>query len=149
MTKSLPSVSLWKEPTRYLFDGRYYNKTKELADYFSEYALIKYRCKIEIEYLVALFKFLKIDLNGEHKLHNYFQNKLKDIYILIKNEDILKIKNIEQTVNHDVKAVEMFIKEKVNDIRERIKQGTYHVDSEKIADSILREAIKDKLSTEM
>ncbi|WP_183573333.1 adenylosuccinate lyase [Mucilaginibacter sp. X5P1] len=88
-------------------DGRYHNATAELAEYFSEYALIKYRVFVEIEYFIALC---------EHplpQLQNFDKNlseKLRDIYRNFSEADALDIKQIEKTTNHDVKAVEYFIK---------------------------------------
>src|SRR6185437_8593218 len=88
-------------------DGRYRNTTAKLADYFSEYALIKYRVFVEIEYFIALC---------EHplpQLQNFDKNateKLRDIYRNFSEPDAESIKEIEKTTNHDVKAVEYFIK---------------------------------------
>jgi adenylosuccinate lyase len=91
-------------------DGRYHDKTKVLADYFSEYALIKYRVFVEVQYFIALchhnlpqlidFKPDKTDL-----LNNIFEH--------FSLEDAEAIKQIERTTNHDVKAVEYFLKEKM------------------------------------
>ena len=89
-------------------DGRYRNKTEELADYFSEYALFKYRVKVEIEYFIALCELPLGSL--EDFDHKYF-DKLRDIYREFSPTDAAAIKNIEKTTNHDVKAVEYFIKE--------------------------------------
>ena len=89
-------------------DGRYRNKTEELADFFSEYALFKYRVKVEIEYFIAL---CELPLDGlEHFDKSYFE-KLRDLYREFSPSDAAAIKNIEKTTNHDVKAVEYFIKE--------------------------------------
>ena len=89
-------------------DGRYYSKTKELREYFSEYALIRYRVRIEIEYFIELTKNdipqLKIFDKGNYEL-------LRSLYRNFTAEDAEKVKNIEKTTNHDVKAVEYFIKE--------------------------------------
>jgi adenylosuccinate lyase len=88
-------------------DGRYRKTTADLAEYFSEYALIKYRVFVEIEYFIALF---------EHplpQLQNFDKNvaeKLRDIYRNFNEWDAESIKLIEKTTNHDVKAVEYFIK---------------------------------------
>ncbi len=90
-------------------DGRYRNKTESLANYFSEEALIKYRVKVEIEYFIAL---CEIPLP---QLHNFDRNKytdLRKIYNDFSVADAQQIKNIEKITNHDVKAVEYFIKEK-------------------------------------
>ena len=90
-------------------DGRYYNKTEVLSNYFSEKALIFYRLKVEIEYFISLCKI------GIPHLKNFDHNKfddLKNIYLNFSNEDAIEIKRIEKITNHDVKAVEYFIKDK-------------------------------------
>ena len=89
-------------------DGRYYSKTKELREYFSEYALIRYRVRIEIEYFIELTK------NDIPQLIGFDKSKyelLRSLYQNFTAEDAEKVKNIEKTTNHDVKAVEYFIKE--------------------------------------
>ena len=90
-------------------DGRYRNKTEELADYFSEYALFKYRVKVEIEYFIAL---CEIPLPQLKSFDNSLFNKLRNIYLSFSSNDAQKVKNIEKVTNHDVKAVEYFIKDK-------------------------------------
>ncbi len=90
-------------------DGRYRDKVENLAPYFSEEALIKYRVKVEIEYFITLCQIPLPQLsNFDHK---NFQ-KLREIYLQFGFDDALKIKEIEKVTNHDVKAVEYFIKEK-------------------------------------
>ncbi|MCF0206332.1 MAG: adenylosuccinate lyase [Bacteroidales bacterium] len=89
-------------------DGRYYGKTKNLREYFSEYALIKYRVRIEIEYFIALTEIPLPQLKGFDK--NQYES-LRGLYRNFTTEDAEKVKNIEKTTNHDVKAVEYFIKE--------------------------------------
>ena len=89
-------------------DGRYRNKTNELTDYFSEYALFKYRVKVEAEYFIEL---CKLPLPG---LENFDENDfdtIRDLYKDFSPDDALAIKEIEKTTNHDVKAVEYFIKQ--------------------------------------
>ena len=89
-------------------DGRYISKTSSLQAYFSESALIKFRLQVEIEYFIALCN------SSIHQLNNFPSNKfskLKDLYIHFKESDAQRIKNIERITNHDVKAVEYFIKE--------------------------------------
>ncbi len=91
-------------------DGRYRSKTNELAKYFSEFGLIKYRVKIEVEYFIALIEL------GIKPLDKFPKDKiasLKSIYLNFTEEDALWIKNTEKTTNHDVKAVEYFLKEKL------------------------------------
>lgn len=90
-------------------DGRYRSKVDGLALYFSEYALIKYRVLVEIEYFIALCDIPLPQLKGFDK-KNY--QALKDIYNQFKLEDAERIKEIESVTNHDVKAVEYFLKEK-------------------------------------
>ena len=90
-------------------DGRYRNKVKDLAAYFSEEALIKYRVLVEIEYFIALCEIPLPQLKSVSK--EVFGN-LRAIYQKFSTEDALVIKKIESITNHDVKAVEYFIKEK-------------------------------------
>lgn len=90
-------------------DGRYRNKTEELANYFSEYALIKYRVLVEVEYFIALCELPLPQLKGVN--HSIFP-ELRTIVSNFTEEDATHIKEIESITNHDVKAVEYFIKEK-------------------------------------
>jgi adenylosuccinate lyase len=90
-------------------DGRYHNATAELSGYFSEYALIKYRVFVEIEYFIALYEHPLPQLKDFDKS---LTEKLQDIYKNFTEEDATSIKLIEKTTNHDVKAVEYFIKDK-------------------------------------
>ncbi|OSY89470.1 adenylosuccinate lyase [Tenacibaculum holothuriorum] len=90
-------------------DGRYRNKVSDLAQYFSEEALIKYRVKVEIEYFIAL---CEIPLPQLSDFNTDLYGDLRKIYEDFSAEDALKIKEIESVTNHDVKAVEYFIKEK-------------------------------------
>ena len=94
-------------------DGRYRNKTVELADYFSEYALIRYRVRVEIEYFIALCELPLPQL--ENFDHSLFES-LRDIYRNFSEQDAARVKEIESVTNHDVKAVEYFIKEKIDAI---------------------------------
>ncbi|WP_010182916.1 adenylosuccinate lyase [Aquimarina agarilytica] len=89
-------------------DGRYAGKTKALSAYFSEEALIKYRVRVEIEYFIAL---CEIPLPQLQEIDTDVFPKLRSIYTDFSSEDALKIKEIESVTNHDVKAVEYFIKE--------------------------------------
>ena len=88
-------------------DGRYRSKTKSLAGYFSEEALIKYRVQIEIEYFIEL---CKLPLPQLADFNSSLFEELRSIYLHFSSEDALDIKEIESTTNHDVKAVEYFIK---------------------------------------
>ncbi len=90
-------------------DGRYRNKVNELAPYFSEEALIKYRVLVEIEYFIALCEIPLPQLKG---IDTSVFEDLRAIYKDFSSEDALAIKSIESVTNHDVKAVEYFIKEK-------------------------------------
>jgi adenylosuccinate lyase len=90
-------------------DGRYRNKTVSLAPYFSEEALIKYRVLIEVEYFIAL---READLPQLAKIDKTVYHSLRAIYQNFSTEDALWIKETEKTTNHDVKAVEYFIKSK-------------------------------------
>src|ERR1700712_415687 len=90
-------------------DGRYHNTTQQLSAYFSEAALIKYRVFVEIEYFIALCEMPLPQLQGfDAKLFE----KLRDIYHSFTEADAQSIKDIEKITNHDVKAVEYFIKQK-------------------------------------
>ena len=88
-------------------DGRYRGKTKSLSNYFSEEALIQYRVRVEIEYFIAL---CEIPLPQLEQLNKNIFEDLRSIYKHFSEEDAKEIKEIEKTTNHDVKAVEYFIK---------------------------------------
>jgi len=94
-------------------DGRYRGKTAPLADYFSEYALIRYRIRVEIEYFITLCELPLPQLKGfDYKLFE----PLRDIYRRFDETQAARVKEIERTTNHDVKAVEYFIKEQFDNI---------------------------------
>ena len=100
-------------------DGRYRSKTKGLAAYFSEFGLIKYRVRIEIEYLIALNG---VGLKGfSEKFTDEQQKQLRMIYSNFSESNALEIKNTEKTTNHDVKAVEYFVKSEI----EKLGLGAY------------------------
>lgn len=90
-------------------DGRYRNKVNELAAYFSEYALIRYRVRVEIEYFIALCELPLPQLKG---VDAALFPELRRVYTEFTEVDAEKIKSIESVTNHDVKAVEYFIKER-------------------------------------
>ena len=94
-------------------DGRYRGKTDPLANYFSEYALIRYRVRVEIEYFIALCQLPLPQLKDVPE--DLFQ-PLRDIYLHFTEADALRVKEIEAVTNHDVKAVEYFIKERMDAI---------------------------------
>ncbi len=89
-------------------DGRYHSKTESLAPYFSEYALIRYRVNVEVEYFIALCEIPLPQLEG---LAPEMKEQLRDIYRNFSVDDAQRIKDIESVTNHDVKAVEYFLKE--------------------------------------
>jgi adenylosuccinate lyase len=93
-------------------DGRYRSKTKSLSAYFSEEALIKYRVLVEVEYFISMCEYDVPQLQGVDK--NLF-GKLRGIYENFSTDDALWIKETEKTTNHDVKAVEYFIKKKFDE----------------------------------
>ena len=94
-------------------DGRYRGKTAELANYFSEYALIKYRVQVEIEYFIAL---CELPLPQLKNFDSTLFNQLRSIYQEFSEDDAQRVKDIEKVTNHDVKAVEYFIKEKLDEM---------------------------------
>jgi len=94
-------------------DGRYRNKTDQLSEYFSEYALIKYRVLVEVEYFIAL---CELPLPQLKDIDTSVFSKLKDIVNNFSETDAQHIKDIERITNHDVKAVEYFLKEKFDEL---------------------------------
>ena len=90
-------------------DGRYWSKVEQLADFFSEYALIRFRVIIEIEYFIAL---CQIPLPQLKDLRKKDYKKIRDIYKKFNLDEAQKVKDLEKQTNHDVKAVEYYIKQK-------------------------------------
>jgi len=90
-------------------DGRYRNKVNELVAFFSEFALIKYRLQVEVEYFIAL---CEIPLPQLKDIDKTIFRSIRNLVLNFSEEDARKIKNIEKITNHDVKAVEYFLKEK-------------------------------------
>ncbi len=123
-------------------DGRYRSIIVSLAPFFSEEALIKYRVKIEIEYFIAL---CEIPLSQLKKFDSSLFEELRNIYIHFSSEDAQKIKDIEKITNHDVKAVEYFIKEKFNDLNlEKFKEFIHFgLTSQDINNTAVPLSIKD------
>jgi adenylosuccinate lyase len=127
-------------------DGRYRSKVEELTGYFSEFALIRYRINIEIEYFIALchIPFPQLASVDRSKF-----DQLRDIYMKLKPEEAEEIKKIEKTTNHDVKAVEYFIKKKFDALglgkfREFVHFGLTSQDINNTAiPASLRDAMKD------
>ena len=98
-------------------DGRYHSKTQDLADYFSEFALIRYRVRVEIEYFTALCEYPLPQLAG---VPADALAGLRTVWQNFSAEDAGRIKDIEKVTNHDVKAVEYFIKEKFDQVPELV-----------------------------
>ena len=94
-------------------DGRYYHQLKILSNYFSEFALFRYRVLVEVEYFIALCELPLIQLK---ELDKNFYDKLRLIYQDFNESDAEQIKQIEKKINHDVKAVEYFLKEKFEEL---------------------------------
>ena len=94
-------------------DGRYRSKTESLADYFSEYALIRYRVRVEIEYFITL---CELPLSQLESFNSALFEQLRDIYRNFDEASAARVKEIESITNHDVKAVEYFIKEEFDKI---------------------------------
>ena len=126
-------------------DGRYASKTAELTHYFSEFALIKYRVRVEIEYFIALCETGVEQLSG---VDSDLFEPLRDIYRNFQTEDAQKIKDIEKVTNHDVKAVEYFIKEKFEGLGLRQYQEFIHfgLTSQDINNTSVPLSIKDALN---
>jgi adenylosuccinate lyase len=95
-------------------DGRYYSKVSELSDYFSEYALIKYRITVEIEYFIAL---CQLPLPQLRDFDASLYDNLRSIYRDFTEDEAFRVKDIESITNHDVKAVEYYIKEKMKTMK--------------------------------
>lgn len=94
-------------------DGRYRNKVDEIAEYFSEFGLIKYRVMVEVEYFIAL---CEIPLPQLKDFDRSLFKPLRAAYRKFETKDALRIKEIEKTTNHDVKAVEYFLREKFDEL---------------------------------
>lgn len=94
-------------------DGRYYRQVKELSSYYSEFALIRYRVRVEIEYFIAL---CRIPLPQLEEFDPAMFKTLRSIYSEMTEDDAAEVKEIEKTTNHDVKAVEYFIKRRFDSL---------------------------------
>jgi len=126
-------------------DGRYRTKTEAYAAYFSEYALMRYRVLVEIEYFIAL---CEIPLKQLEQVPAAIYPKLRAIYTEFSEADALKVKDIEKVTNHDVKAIEYFIKEKfdvlgLESFKEFIHFG---LTSQDINNTAVPRSIKDALA---
>ncbi len=95
-------------------DGRYHSKANELSAFYSEAALIKYRLRVEVEYFISL---CELPLPQLEDFDSDLYDSLRDIYLKFDNKDAQKIKDIECITNHDVKAVEYFIKERFDKLK--------------------------------
>lgn len=113
-------------------DGRYYEKLKELSEYFSEKALMRYRIMVEIKYLISLSE--KEEVGEVKKMTDEEISHLEDIYHKFSSEDAEKVKKIEKKTNHDVKSIEYFIKEELEGTRlgERLEFIHFALTSEDI-----------------
>jgi len=125
-------------------DGRYRSKVANLAPFFSEEALIKYRVKVEVEYFIAL---CEIPLPQLADFDNSLFGELRNLYINFTAEDAQKIKDIESITNHDVKAVEYFIKEKFDALNLQAYKEFIHfgLTSQDINNTAIPLSIKDSL----
>ncbi len=128
-------------------DGRYAAKTKVLQNYFSEFALIRYRVLVEVEYFIALCEIPLKQLE-EFKPKNF--DELRKIYRNFSSDDAVRVKEIEKITNHDVKAVEYFLKERFSDLgldefKEFIHFG---LTSQDINNTAVPLSIKDYLENE-
>ncbi|MGB0891387.1 MAG: adenylosuccinate lyase [Flavobacteriaceae bacterium] len=126
-------------------DGRYRNKVSQLANYFSEEALIKYRVKVEIEYFIAL---CEVPLPQLADFNTDLFSDLRKIYQDFSASDAQKIKNIESVTNHDVKAVEYFIKEKFDALNLQKYKEFIHfgLTSQDINNTAIPLSIKDAMN---
>jgi adenylosuccinate lyase len=126
-------------------DGRYRNTTEKLADYFSEAALIKYRVLVEIEYFIALCELPLPQLKGFDKA---LYPSLRAIYQNLSEADAQQIKDIEKVTNHDVKAVEYFIKEKLDALKIADQKEFIHfgLTSQDINNTAIPYSVKDAMN---
>jgi len=126
-------------------DGRYRTKTEAYAAYFSEYALMRYRVLVEIEYFIAL---CEIPLKQLEQVPAAIYPKLRAIYTEFSEADALKVKDIEKVTNHDVKAIEYFIKEKFDALGlESFKEFIHFgLTSQDINNTAVPRSIKDALA---
>lgn len=126
-------------------DGRYASKTSSLISYFSEEALIKYRVQVEIEYFIALVELKLPQLSG---FNTTLFSELRTIYTNFSTDDAQKIKDIEKVTNHDVKAVEYFIKEKFDALNLKEYKEFIHfgLTSQDINNTAIPLSIKDAMN---
>ena len=127
-------------------DGRYHSKTLSYSNFFSEYALIKYRVLVEIEYFIAL---TKSEISTFKNFPKEIIPDIKKIYNEFNENDALEIKNIEKETNHDVKAVEYFIKNKFKKLKLEKYSEFIHfgLTSQDINNTAVPLSIKEAIST--
>lgn len=128
-------------------DGRYRSKVEKLGDYFSEFALIKYRVLVEVEYFIAMAE------KGAGLMSEFPKDKFDDLRSLYENfseEDAMKVKATERVTNHDVKAVEYLVKEKLNDLGLKKYEEYIHfgLTSQDINNTAIPLSIKDAVIAE-
>jgi adenylosuccinate lyase len=104
-------------------DGRYHSKTEKYAAYFSEFSLMRYRVMVEVEYFIAL---CEIPLNQLEGVPSSAFPKLRTLYTGFSEDDALRVKEIESVTNHDVKAIEYFIKEKFDSLGLKVFKEFIH-----------------------
>ncbi len=127
-------------------DGRYRDKVQALGDYFSEYAFMRYRVRVEIEYFLWLTRLPLPQLEGLHA----DENRLRDVYRRFTLSDAQRVKDIERVTNHDVKAVEYFIKERLSEVEgmDHVKEFIHFgLTSQDINNTSMPLMVKDALST--
>ncbi|HLP04026.1 MAG TPA: adenylosuccinate lyase [Paludibacter sp.] len=126
-------------------DGRYRSKTEMYAAYFSEYALMRYRVLVEVEYFIAL---CEIPLKQLESVQASVFPKLRALYTGFSEADALKVKEIEQVTNHDVKAIEYFLKEKFDLLGLQAYKEFIHfgLTSQDINNTAVPVSIKDALA---
>src|SRR5699024_1876471 len=125
-------------------DGRYASRTKDLQNYFSEAALMHYRVRIEIEYFIAL---CQTEIKPLKKLTSSQISDLRNVYKNFSSEDTLKIKETERTTNHDVKAVEYFVKDKLRELgmEDNLEFVHFGLTSQDINNTAIPLAIKEAI----
>ncbi len=129
-------------------DGRYHKQVTELSSYFSEYALIYYRLLVEAEYFIAL---CELPLPQLKEIDKSFYPKLRDIYKNFTESEALRIKEIEKETNHDVKAVEYFLKEKFEGmgLEKYIEFIHFGLTSQDINNTAIPMSLKDALERQV
>ena len=123
-------------------DGRYRGKTADLANYFSEFALIRYRVRVEVEYFIALCELPLPQLAG---IDTDTKEQMRDIYRKFSETDAKRVKEIEQTTNHDVKAVEYFLKEKLSSLSTSLEFIHFGLTSQDINNTSVPLSVKEAL----